>query len=113
MKKKKKLTISKNTISGKIKPLGDRVLIKELSLEDAGRMTESGIIIPDTAEKDRDSKKGKVVAVGAGKYEDGKIVPMSVSVGDTVLFGWGDKVKLDGEEYYLVRESEITATLKS
>src|SRR3989344_9573300 len=104
----KKKSVKKQSQSfPKVRPLGERVLIKEIETEER-KVTESGIIIPDTAKEDRDSKKGKVVAVGPGKHEDGKLTPMSVKVGDVVLFGWGDKVKIDGEEYYLVRESEIT-----
>lgn len=96
--------------SGKIRPLGDRVLIKEISKEE-GEKTLSGIIIPVSEDKNSDFKKGTVVAVGAGKYDDGGLVPMSVKKGDTVLFSWGEKVKIEGEELYLVKESEISAIL--
>lgn len=95
----------------KIKPTGDRVLVRE-SLKDAHEKTQSGIFIPSTAEKDSGAKRGSVVAVGTGHYQDGKLVPVSVSVGDTVLFQWGEKIVVDGDEYYLVKEGEILATLK-
>ncbi len=95
----------------KIQPTGDRVLIKE-SLEDVREKTASGIIIPATAEKDSGAKRGRVVAAGPGKHEDGKLVPVSVKIGDTVLFQWGEKVVIDSEEYYLVRDSEIMAIVK-
>jgi len=98
-------------ISKKIRPLQDRVLIKEES-DSKEKKTSSGIIIPVTVNEEKNSKKGEVVAVGAGKYEDGKLVPINVEVGDVVLFQWGDKVKVDDEEYYLVRENEILAIIK-
>ena len=94
-----------------IAPLGDRVLLKELGEADMQKTTASGIIIPDSADKDSGGKRGRVIAVGAGKIEDGKLVPVRVSVGQTVLYQWGDKIKIGGEEYVIVRESEIIAVL--
>lgn len=102
----------KNTdISKKIKPLQDRVLIKE-DLETKEKKTSSGIIIPVTVNEDKGSKRGEVVAVGPGRHEDGKLIAPSVKAGDRVLFQWGDKVKVGDEEYYLVRESEILAVIR-
>jgi chaperonin GroES len=98
-------------ISKKIKPLADRVIIKE-DAESKEKKTSSGIIIPVTVNEDKGSKSGEVVAVGAGKTEDGKLVAPKVKVGDTVLFQWGDKVKIGDEEYYIVRESEILAIIR-
>ena len=72
----------------KVRPLGDRVLVREL--KQGGEKSVSGIIIPETVGEDRGAKKGEVVAVGAGKYDDGVLVPMNVKVGDKVLFQWGD-----------------------
>lgn len=95
----------KNSVG--LTPLGDRVLIREIK-ESSGR-TESGIYIPEGAKKDTGSKRGKVIAVGKGHYDDGALVPMTVKAGDTVLFQWGDQVVIDDEEYYLVREGEISA----
>lgn len=95
----------------KLKPLHDRVLIKE-DTESKEKKTSSGIIIPVTVQDDKGSKRGEVVAVGPGAHHDGKLVPISVKVGDKVLFQWGDKVKIGDEEYYLVRESEILAVIK-
>jgi len=105
--------MAKNTkdISKKVSPLGDRVLIKE-DTESKEKRTASGIIIPVTVNEDKGGKRGEVVAVGPGKSEDGKIVPLTVKVGDSVLFQWGDKIKIEDEEYYIVRESEILAVLK-
>ena len=95
----------------KVRPLQDRVLIKE-DTESREQKTASGIIIPITAQEDKSSKRGEIIAVGNGKVEEGLIVPMSVKVGDRVLFQWGDKIKVDDEEYYVVRESEILAVIK-
>ena len=74
--------------------------------------TDSGIYIPDTAKEDHGAKRGKVIAVGKGKFDDGALVPMSVSVGDTVLFQWGDTFTYEGEDYFIVREGEIVAIVK-
>jgi chaperonin GroES len=91
-----------------IKPTGDRVLIKE-SLSDVHEKTASGIFIPVSTEKDSGAKRGVVIAIGPGKIEDGKKIALSVSVGDTVLFQWGEKVVIDSEEYFVVRDAEIMA----
>lgn len=98
-------------ISKKIKPLQDRVLIKE-DLESKEKKTSAGIIIPLTASEGKEGKRGFVVAVGPGRTEEGKLIPLSVKVGDKVLFQWGDKISVEGEEYYIVRESEILAVIK-
>lgn len=94
-----------------IQPLHDRVLIREHK-DDKETKTKSGIIIPVAAQEDKGSKKGEVLAIGDGKYIDGKLVPLSVKVSDIVLFQWGDQIKIDSEEYFIVRESEILAVLK-
>ena len=89
----------------KFRPLHDRVLIEVLDSEEK---TAGGIIIPDTAKEK--PQEGKVVAVGSGtRTEDGKIIPMDVKVGDLVLFGkWsGTEVKMNGEEYLIMKESDI------
>ena len=98
-------------ITKKIKPLADRVLIKE-DIESKEKKTSSGIIIPVTVNEDKGSKRGEVVAVGPGRVEDGELVAPSVKEGDTVLFQWGDKVRVGEEDYYLVRETEILAIIK-
>ena len=92
-------------------PLGDRVLVKP---EEKEKKTKSGIIIPDTVDKER-PEVGKIVAVGEGKItDDGKTIPMKVKVGNTVLFAkYGpDEVKIDDEEYLIVSESNILAIIK-
>jgi chaperonin GroES len=95
-----------------IQPLGDRVVVKPLEAKEE-QVLASGIIIPGTADKEKPSK-GKVVAVGPGRYEDGELVPMSVKPGQTVLFSkYGyDEVKMDGEDYFILAESQILAVIK-
>jgi len=97
-----------------IKPLGDRVLIQPLSLEEREGKTASGIVIPDTAEKER-PEEGKVIAVGEGKVnDDGKLVPMSIKVGARVLFTkYGPhEIKVEGKEYLIAREEDILAIVE-
>jgi chaperonin GroES len=92
-----------------IKPLGDRVLIETLE-EDIQK--QGSLYIPDTAKEK--PQEGKVKAVGKGRYEDGKLVPLEVKVGDKVLYGKysGTEVKHDGKEYLIVRESDILAVIE-
>lgn len=91
-----------------IKPLSDRIVVQVLEGEEK---TKSGIVLPDTAKEK--PQQAKVLAVGPGKYENGTLVPMTVKVGDTVVFAKyaGTEIKLDGEEYLILRESDILATL--
>ena len=89
----------------KIKPLRDRVIVRRLNEEET---TKGGIIIPDTAKEK--PQEGEVVAIGSGKVlDDGKIVPLEVKKGDKILFGKysGTEVKVDGDEYLMMREDEI------
>ena len=91
----------------KFRPLHDRVVVKRI---DAEEKTKGGIIIPDSA-KEKPSQ-GEVTAVGpGGRDEAGKLIPIDLKVGDRVLFGkWsGTEVKLDGEEYLVIRESDLLA----
>ena len=95
-----------------IRPLADKVLVKPQ--EEQHEKTVSGIIIPDTARKEK-PEQGVVVAVGEGKPNDkGEMVAPRVKVGETVMFSkYGfDEVKIDGEEYYIVSESSILAVIK-
>jgi chaperonin GroES len=89
-----------------VKPLNDRVLVKRLESEDR---SAGGIIIPDTAKEK--PQEGRVVATGPGKLEKGERLPISVKVGDRVLFGKyaGTEVNIGGEEHTLLREDEIFA----
>ena len=93
-------------------PLGDKIVVKPSEKEGEKKLA-SGIIIPDTANKEKPAK-GEVVAVGAGKYEDGKRIPPSVKVGDTILFSkYGfDEVKVNDEEFYILSESSVLAIIK-
>ena len=91
-------------------PLGDRILVKEIEVSD-GKKTDSGIYIPDSVKEDKGAKRGTVVAVGPGRYEDGKHTPMQVEVGDTILFTWGEQVTYKGAEYFLAREGEVLAII--
>jgi chaperonin GroES len=94
----------------KIRPLGDRVLIKRVPEE---QKTKGGIIIPDTAKEK--PQEGKVVGVGKGKpNDDGKVIPLDVKVGDRILFGKysGTEVKLDGEEHLILREEDILGVIE-
>jgi chaperonin GroES len=97
-----------------IKPLGDRCVVRPLTDEEAGTVSASGIIIPDTVNKEKPGQ-GVVVAVGAGKWdEDGeKRIPMEVKIGDKIVFSkYGfDEVKFNDKEYYIVGESSILAVL--
>jgi chaperonin GroES len=96
-----------------IKPLGDRVLVRREEMPD--KKSVSGIIIPDTAQKEK-SKIGTVIAVGPGRVSDeGKLIPMDIEVGTKVIFnaGWDNEISIgDDEEYFLVNESDIRAMVK-
>ncbi|MEK7643362.1 MAG: co-chaperone GroES [Patescibacteria group bacterium] len=96
-----------------IKPLGDRVLVQQLSDDERSNKTASGIFIPDTA-KER-PEEGMVVAVGPGKMSKlGEVRPMSIKVGDRVLFAkYGpSEIKVDGKEYLIAREEDILAVIE-
>ena len=93
-----------------IKPIGDRVIVRPLTDNESGTTSPSGIIIPDTAKKEK-PEQGVVIAVGLGKWdEDGeKRIPMEVKVGDRIVFSkYGyDEVKIDNKEYFIVGENSI------
>jgi chaperonin GroES len=93
-----------------IRPLYDRIVVKRLTETD--EKTASGLFIPDSAKEK--PQEGEVVAVGKGKrLEDGKVVPLDVQVGDRILFGKysGSDIKLEGEEYMIMREDEVLGIL--
>lgn len=100
----------------KITPLGDRVVVRPLTDEEAGTTSSSGIIIPDTVSKEK-PEQGIVTAVGEGRWnEDGdKRVPMAVKVGDRVVFSkYGyDEVKVGGQDYYVVSESSVLGIISN
>ena len=94
----------------KVRPLSDRVIVKRVEEE---RKTASGIVIPDTAAEKPD--QGEIIAVGKGKVsDDGKLQPMSVKVGDRVLFGQyaGQTFKMGGQEYMTMREEDIIGVIE-
>jgi chaperonin GroES len=91
-----------------ITPLHDRVLVRRLEEKETAK---GGIIIPDTAKEK--PQEGEVIAVGAGKVEKGRRVPLDVKVGDRILFGkyTGSEIKIDDQEYLILREEEILARI--
>lgn len=102
-----------DTTKPNLRPLGDKVLIRPLSDEELGAKSPSGILIPDTVDRDK-ADRGVVVAVGLGRWdEDGeKRIPVGVKVGEKVIFQWGDKIEYQDTEYYLVSESNISAVIE-
>ena len=93
----------------KIRPLYDRIVVKRLEQQE---QMQGGLYIPDTAKEK--PQEGEVVAVGKGKrLEDGKVVPLDLQPGDRILFGKysGSDIKLDGEEYLIMREEEVLGVL--
>jgi chaperonin GroES len=118
MKKKKKEKIVRRAVSEPVtnevgvRPLGDRVLVEPLAVNESG-MTKSGIIIPDTVTKER-PEQGVIVAVGAGRMTDaGKIIPLKVKKGQKILFSkYGpDEIKIKDKEYFIISESNILAVI--
>lgn len=100
----------KNDKKLKIRPLHDRVLIKRLNEEEK---TKGGIIIPDSAKEK--PQEGKVIAVGKGRIDDGKVIPLDVKAGDRILFSKysGNEVKIEGEEHLILKEDEILGVLEA
>ena len=87
-----------------IRPLGDRVLVLPIEQEE---VKKGGIIIPDSAKEK--PQEGKIVAVGPGKHEDGKLVPLNVKKGDRVLYSkyGGTEINIDGKDHLIMREDDI------
>jgi len=96
--------------SNKIRPLHDRVVVEPREVETT---TAGGIVIPDSADKDKPIQ-GTIIAIGNGKYIDGKLLPLQVKVGDKVLFGKyaGTNIKLDNSEFLVMREEDIMGVLE-
>jgi chaperonin GroES len=92
-----------------VRPLHDRIVIKRIEEKET---VKGGIIIPDTAKEK--PQEAEVVAVGKGKREKGELIPLDVKVGDRILFGKysGTEIKLDGEEYLIVREDEVLGVIE-
>lgn len=93
----------------KLKPLGDHVVVKVLKSEEK---TKSGIVLPETAQEK--PQEGEVVAVGSGRYEEGKRIPLEVKAGDRVIYAkyGGSEIKLEDEEYLILSERDILAIVK-
>jgi chaperonin GroES len=94
-----------------LRPLHDRILVERI---EEGEQKIGGIIIPDTAKEK--PQQGKVIAVGAGKADkDGKRIPLDVKSGDTILFGKysGQEIKMDGNEYLIMREDEVLGVVEN
>ena len=94
----------------KIRPLHDRVIVKRLLEEEK---TKGGIIIPDSAKEK--PQEAKVVAIGSGKRDDGKIIPLDVKIGDRILFSKysGNEIKIEGEDHLILKEDEILGVLEA
>jgi len=95
-----------------IRPLYDRIVVKRI--EDKNETLQNGLYIPDSAKEK--PQEAEVVAVGKGKrLEDGKIIPLDVQVGDRILFGKysGSDIKINGNEYLIMREDEVLGILES
>ena len=93
-----------------VRPLHDRIIVERIEEEET---SSGGIIIPDTAKEK--PQQGKVVAVGKGRIEkDGKVTPLDVKAGDTVLFGKyaGQEIKVQGGEYLIIREEEVLGVIE-
>lgn len=89
----------------KFRPLHDRILVERVESEE---VTKGGIILPDTAKEK--PQQGKIIAVGTGKRtEDGKIIPLELKAGDTILFGKysGSEIKIEGNEYLIMKEDDV------
>jgi chaperonin GroES len=99
---------TKTSSSVKVAPLADRVVVRALEETESMR---GGLYIPDTAKEK--PQQGEIVAVGPGRFDEGKRVPMDVKVGDKVLYGKysGTEVTLDGEQYLILRESDVLAVI--
>jgi chaperonin GroES len=92
-----------------IKPLGDRIIIKVIESEET---TKSGIVLPGTAKEK--PMQGEVLAVGSGEMVEGKKIPLELKVGDKVIYSKysGTEVKMDGNEYLIVRQSDVLAVIE-
>jgi chaperonin GroES len=106
-----RITLSISEVNMKLKPLGDRLIVRAIEEEET---TASGIVLPDTAKEK--PQKGKVLAVGDGKVNEdtGKRTPLDVAEGDEVLYSkyGGTEIKVDGEELLVLRESDVLAKIQ-
>lgn len=93
-----------------IRPLADRIVVEP---QEAELKTKGGIVLPDNADKDK-PMRGKVIAIGNGKYSDGKIQPLQVKIGDQILFGKyaGTSVKLNEKDLLVMREEDVMGVIE-
>lgn len=93
-----------------LKPLYDKIIVQPTKVED---ITRAGIVLPDTAKEK--PQQGKVLAVGSGKIDDAKRIPLEVKVNDVIIFSKyaGDDIKVDGEELKIISESDVLAIVES
>jgi chaperonin GroES len=96
-------------MASRVRPLNDRIIVKGIDEEET---TAGGIIIPDTAKEK--PQEGKVIAVGAGRREDGKVIPVDLKAGDKVLYGKyaGTEIKIDGEDHLILREDDVLGVVE-
>jgi len=99
---------TKNAVSVNVAPLADRVVVRSL---ESNEQTRGGLFIPDTAKEK--PQEGEILAVGPGRFDDGKRVPMEVKVGDKVLYGKysGTEVTIDTQQFLILRESDVLAVV--
>ncbi len=97
-------------MEARVRPLHDRLIVKRIEEEEK---SSGGIIIPDAAKEK--PQQGTVIAVGSGRRDDGKVIPLDVKTGDRVLFGKyaGTEIKLSGEEHLILREDDILGVIES
>jgi chaperonin GroES len=100
-----------NIMAMRVRPLHDRIIVKRV--EDQEQRSAGGIIIPDTAKEK--PQEGKVIAVGSGRREDGKVIALDVKTGDRVLFGKysGSEIKIDGEDHLILREEDVLGVVEA
>lgn len=93
----------------KLQPIGDKILVRPLEAQD---VSKGGIVLPESAKEK--PQQGEVIAVGEGKYIEGKLVPLAVKAGQKIMFTkyGGDEIKVDGEELKIITESDILAIVK-
>lgn len=105
-------TPKNNSKSHPIQPIGDRILIKPFLESEVAPKNSFGILIPDTVSKES-PERGVVLAVGEGRYHDGKVTPLKVRVGDTIIFSkYGyDEVTVDGDKLYILKEDSVLAVV--
>ena len=109
-REKEKRSMAATSVTTTFTPLHDRILVRRL---EEGETIRGGIIIPDSAKEK--PQEGEVVSVGKGKSNDeGKVFPLDVKAGDKILFGKysGTEIKIDGEEYLIMREEEVLGIIK-